>query len=246
MRSRPHRLLATVVVVAALATVRDAGATACPAADAEAKVGDIDSEVRLAYLAKAFDREVSAVDTWSWTWGSVYTAGATAEGVGLAESHDHGTRIDLTVGVVATTFGAVSLYGLPLKLTLPLRAARRRWDDADRCEVVARAERTLVSVESNQALANGPLAHIGNVAVNAGLFLLLGLGYGRWPSAALSGGVGVAVGETNAFTQPHHLREVLARYRSGQLEDASPAAVTWSIVPVVEPHLQGARFAVAW
>jgi len=245
-RSRHARraLVAAVLLGSGLATT-GARADACPApADAPA-VAQLGSAERLEFLARAFDREIHDVDVWSWTWGSVYTAGTIAQAAALPLTHDRGARTDLTVGVISTAVGAVSLYGLPLQLTLPLRASRRRWDDTDRCAVLARAERTLVSVESDQALANGLLAHLGNVAVNAGIALILGLGYGRWTSAALSGGVGVAVGEANAFTQPHHLRGVLARYRSGQL--AEPAGgLAWSLRPVVAGGMSGALLTVAW
>ena len=139
----------------------------------------------------------------------------------------------------------MSLYGLPLKLTLPLRASRRHWDDPDRCAVLARAERTLVGVEDNQRVANGILAHAGNLLVNAGIALILGLGYGRWTSAAISAGVGVAVGEANAFTQPHHLRDVLVRYRTGQLSPIH-ASVAWSVVGVLTHDMHGFALTASW
>jgi len=237
-------VFAVVVLSSGLVSAR-ARAEVCPAPADAPSVEQVDAGERLDYLARAFDREIETIDIWSWTWGSVYTAGTIAEGVGLSLSRDPGARTDLTVGVIATAVGAVSLYALPLKLTLPLRASRRHWDDSDRCAILAQAERTLIRVEKDQAVANGPLAHIGNVVVNAGLVLILGLGYGRWTSAAISGGVGVAVGEANAFTQPHHLRDVLARYRAGQLGTREPA-VAWSVSPVVERRMSGAMLTVSW
>ena len=195
--------------------------------------------------ARAFDREIYDVDAWSWTWGSVYTAGTIALGVALSLAHDHGTRIDLTVGAISAGFGAVSLYVLPLKLTVPLRVSRAHWDASDRCAALARAERTLISVEKDQALATGVFAHLGNVAVNAAIVLILGLGYGQWTSAGVSGGIGVAIGEANVLTQPHHLRDVLARYRSGQL-DAPEAKVAWSVIPVLTHRMSGGALTVAW
>jgi hypothetical protein len=236
---------AAALVLASSLSAADAVAEVCPAPEDAQAVAQIDSAPRLQYLARAFDREVEDIDRWSWIWGSVYTAGTVAQGVALSLTHDPGTRTDLTVGAISAAVGAVSLYGLPLKLTLPLRAARRHWNDPDPCAVLARAERTLVSVEKDQAFANGPLAHIGNIAVNAGIALILGLGYGRWPSAAISAGVGVTIGEANAFTQPHHLRDVLARYRAGRL-DASPATVSWSIVPVIAKQGSGAALILSW
>jgi hypothetical protein len=241
---RSPGVLATAAVAVSLAA-RDAHADSCPAPEEAPAVASVASEERLDYLARAFDREVHDIDAWSWTWGSVYSSGTIALGVALSETRDRGIRTDLTVGVISAAVGAVSLYGLPLKLTLPLRASRRSWDDPDRCAVLARAERTLVSVERDQRLANGILAHVGNLVANAGIALVLGLGYGRWTSAAISAGVGVGVGETNAFTQPHHLREVLARYRSGQL-GAVHAGVAWSVAGVFTREMTGVAFTASW
>jgi hypothetical protein len=234
--------------VAALApslVVPNARADVCPAPEDAPAVAHADPGERLDYLARTFDREIYDVDAWSWTWGSVYAAGTVVEGVALSLTHDPAARIDLTVGVLSTGFGAVSLYVLPLKLTLPLRAARAHWNAPDLCAPLARAEHTLVSVESDQALATGVFAHLGNVAVNAAIVLILGVGYGHWTAAALSGGIGVAVGETNVLTQPHHLRDALLRYRSGQF-DAPERKVAWSLLPVVTHRMSGAMLTVSW
>ncbi len=235
--------------LALLARPEPASAAPCPAPETAPPLATVDGTARAAFLAAAFDREVRDVDVWSWTWSGVYVAGTIAQGVGLALTHDPGTKVDLTVGVISTGFGAVTLGVLPLQLTLPLRAARARLasaSPADACAALAHAEETLVKVESDQALANGILAHAGNVAVNVGIALILGLGYGRWTSAAVSGGVGVAVGEANAFTQPHHLRKVLARYRAGDLGEAPAPAIAWRLVPVVSRELTGARLQVTF
>ena len=233
-------LLVFALALGASLTAHNARAEVCLAPEGAPALAQVDVDERLDYLARAFDREIRDVDAWSWTWGSVYTAGTVALGVALSQTHDHETRVDLTVGVISAGFGAVSLYALPLKLTVPLRIARAHWDAPDRCATLARAERTLVNVEKDQSLATGILAHLGNVAVNAAIALILGVGYGQWTSAALSGGIGVAIGEANVFTQPHHLREVLTRYRSGHL-DAPEAKVAWSVTTRAKPTCRPSR-----
>jgi hypothetical protein len=211
---------------------------------AEAIAG-IDREERLAYLGRAFDREVSDIDQWSWAWGGVYAAGAAAQAAALPLVDDHGKRIDLYVGVASTSFGALTLTLLPLQLTVPLRLARRHFGDADRCAALARAEATLFSVDKDQRLATSWVGHVGNILVNVGIGLILGLGFDRWPSAALSMGVGIAIGEGNAFTQPHHLRDVIERYRSGRFDLMAPR-MTWAVVPIAGPQMSGAAVRVSW
>jgi hypothetical protein len=184
-------------------------------------LASVDAESRLHFLEWAFDREIRDVDIWSWTWGSVYVAGSAAQGIVAGVTSDRGLRIDLTVGSIAAGFGALSLFGLPLRVTLPLRDARGAWSDADRCRLLAQAEATLVEASDRERLATSWVPHVGNVLLNAGIALILGLGYGRWQSAAISGGIGVAVGEANVLSQPHHLPGLLERYRAGRLEEAS-------------------------
>jgi hypothetical protein len=249
---RGHRFVFAAAVLGSTAGLAStqARAAVCPAPEWAPAVATIDSEERIEYLTRAFDREVRAIDTWSWTWGGIYAAGTIGQGIALGLTTDHATKIDLAVGTIAAGFGALSLTLLPLKLTLPLRSAsaaaeEKRLGD-DPCLALAGAERTLVRVAKDQAFSTGIVGHIGNVAVNLGIALILGFGYGHWVSAAVSGGIGLAIGETNAFTQPHHLAEVLEHYSSGGLDPTPPKLSSWSVVPVVSPSMSGATVVFAW
>lgn len=226
-----RRWIQTAALVAALGALpRSAAALTCPAPPDAPALANVDAEVRLAFLARAFDREIADVDLWSWTWGSVYVAAGAVQGVAIAfVGGNQGARIDLSVGAISAGVGALSLYGLPLRVTLPLRAARREWGDADRCRVLADAETTLVSVAATQRISGGWIPHVGNLVFNAGLFLILGWGFGRWTSAALSAGIGTAVGEANVLTQPHRMPRVLDRYLEGHVDDAPPAGLFASV-----------------
>jgi hypothetical protein len=123
------KLLRGLFTVAALATLglfaRRAQAATCPADTAE--LAGLDSEVRLRFLADTFDREIRNVDIWSWTWASVYGAAAVTQAAIIPVVSDHGVRTDLTVGAISASVGAVTLFGLPLAITLPLRSVRREW-----------------------------------------------------------------------------------------------------------------------
>lgn len=175
-------------------------------------------EARLAFLSRAFDREIRDVDIWSWTWGSLYAGATVAQAALIPVESDHGVKTGLAVGAVSAGAGSLFLYVLPLQITLPLRGARARWNEGEMCQRLARAEHALATGAKAQALSSGPVPHIGNVLVNVGIALILGLGYGQWKSAAISAGVGTAIGEANAFTQPHRLPGVLERYRRGEIE----------------------------
>jgi hypothetical protein len=223
------RFVVAGALVVGLSTAAPAAALECPAGPgASAALASIDAEARLQFLQWAFDREIRDVDLWSWTWGSAYVGATTAQGIIAGVTHDHGLRTDLTVGSAAAGFGALSLFGLPLRVTLPLRDARRLWSDADRCRLLAAAEATFAEVVDREKMANGWIPHAGNVLLNAGIALLLGWGFKRWESAGISGAVGVAVGEANIFTQPHRLPRLLDGYRAGRLEENNAPAIALS------------------
>jgi hypothetical protein len=196
--ARRRRIACGLVVAAALlARGADADASPCPAPPDAPALAELDADARIAFLERAFDREIAAIDLWSWTWGSIYVGAAVVQSVAIPLVHAYGTRVDLAVGAVSAGIGSVSLFALPLEITLPLRAARRDADDTQRCRLLADLEATLFRVEKQQRLSTGWVPHAGNVAFNAALAVVLGWGFGRWPSAALSAGIGTAVGEAN-------------------------------------------------
>ncbi len=244
--ARRSRVVCALVVGAGVLTSgAHAWAASCPAPQDAPALADMNAEARIAFLEKAFDREIADVDLWSWTWGSIYAGVAVAQAVVIPLVHDYGTHVDLAVGAVSAGIGAISLFGLPLEITLPLRTARLHGDDAQRCRLLAELEATLFRVEKQQRLATGWVPHAGNVAFNAALALVLGWGFGRWPSAAISAGIGTAVGETNILTQPHHLSQVIDLYRGGVLDDPG-APVSWSFTPLVARGEAGVSLGIAF
>ena len=125
---------------------------------------------------------------------------------------------------------------------------RHHWNNPDRCEVIARAERTLVSVQKDQARATGVVPHIVNIAANVAIAVGLTVGFGQYRSGPISGIIGTAIGEGNAFSQPSNLKGVLQRYRAGQLDgEAAPVSkVGWGVAPLVGPQAGGASLVLSW
>jgi len=221
----------------------------CPAPDDAPLVASVDPQQRIDFLSKAFDEEIRATDLWSWSLGTVFTLGGATQAVVLPiYKHDRATSIDLTVGAITFGIGAVSLFVTPLQITLPLRHARKELQAADRCAALASAEKTLVQIAHEEAKQTGWFPHVANVVVNGIAVSILAFGYGHGQQAAFSGGIGISVGEANAFSQPHNLKDVLARYRSGVL-DGPPAPTSklgWTVVPMVSPGAAGAGVALTF
>jgi len=247
---RHQRVLLGVLTAAVSLTMFEGHAHAdmCPAPNDAPGVASIDAQQRLDYLARAFDEEVRTTDIWSWTLGSAFTVGAVAQASLIPAYPFHASNVDLSVGSVSMGVAALTLWVLPLQITLPLRDARKHWNDGGQCEALARAERTLASVQKDQARATGVVPHVVNILANTGIMLILGLGYDHWKVGIVSGFVGTGIGEGNALTQPSNLGEVLARYRSGQLDALTPPVpkVAWGVVPTVNQQMAGASFALSW
>ena len=227
--------VSTAILLTLCLSASSAEGETCTPFEGRAALADVEAADRLAFLGRAFDRETRDVELWSILWGSTYGTAAAVQASILPFAHDYGLRVDLTAGAISAAFGSVLLFGLPLRVTLPLTSVRRRFDDPKRCRVLADAESALVSAAALQALSSGWAPHIGNVVVNAVLGLILGVGYGRWESAAISVSAGIAVGEANVLTQPHHLPAALAQYRMGRLGTGTPSLAVghrvWRIAP---------------
>jgi len=144
-------------------------------------------------------------------------------------------------------FGGASLIGLVPLVVTPLKVMGddKRLEESeaealgtDPCVSLAGAEELLLHDAANEAEGRSLLFHGGNVVVNAGVFFIIGAGFGHWTSATISMLTGIATGEIMIFTQPLGALNALQAYRRGDL--AFPrAAVRVAIVPLVARNASG-------
>jgi len=109
---------------------------------------------------------------------------------------------------------------------------------ADPCVALARAEELLNRDAANEAQGRSLLFHGGNVVVNAGIFLIIGAGFGHWTSATISLLTGIATGEIMIFTQPVGALKALRQYRRGDFGSPS-AGVRIGIAPLLAKEGSG-------
>ena len=238
LRALPTPAFAVCALAAATITLHPklAYAGPCPLVELrDEPIADVDVETRLRLLARVIDDEVRAVDRWSIGWGSGYAAVSALQVAAIPVIHDPGMRRGLIVDAAGAGFGSMTYYLLPVQITVPLRAVRKQWSEPNRCAVLAAAERELSKQVKLERLARTPLTQIFNAAVNVGLSLAMGLGYGQWRTAGISFAVGIASGEAAAFTQPLELYQAEQRYRTGQLGERGAAKATgmsWGLGPI--------------
>jgi hypothetical protein len=219
-----------------------ARADLCPAPPGSLALGSEDSEVRLSFLLRAMDEDSRHLATWSLVWGSAY-ATALAGQLTAIPLVQGGIRVDLSAGAIAAAVGSASLYLLPLRITGRAHFEPQVLEDSDRCKVLAQVEQRFFEAAQIDRLSGGWIAHAGNLAINAALALVLGLGYGRWTSAGISAAVGLAVGEANLWTQPHGFIADQARYLElGTHRDVDRGG-SWVMIPIATRSFAGAAIA---
>jgi hypothetical protein len=215
------------VFLAVLATSGSAttcahAATRCPvgAGGGEA-LAKVDGEARLTWIDAHLSATAHRARVWTWGWGIGIVA-ATLGNLAPLPFVAKGDRIDWYVGAGTTIVGIVPLLIAPLDVVddarrLHLRVAEESTAD-NVCRLLADAEQSLVRDAKNQSDGQRWWLHVGNVLLNTGVGLFLGLGYHHWGAGAWNAFGGSAIGEAIILTQPTGTMEDLRRYRTGELD----------------------------
>ncbi len=208
------------VLVVMLATA--AHAQHCPAPPgAASQLADLDARARLEHIQHELGRTASRANVWRWGWGLGIVAATAGNLVLIPVLDSRASRIDLYVGAATTIVGLVPLLLMPLKVLRDHPALDREVaHGGDLCVLLADAERRLARDADNEADGRAWWLHAGNVLLNGGVGLFLGLEYHHWTSGIINAVGGSIVGEAIIFTQPTGDIGALRRYRRGDLADA--------------------------
>jgi hypothetical protein len=204
--------------IAAWVAAASFAALALPACPARA-AGD-DCAARLAWIDARLARTGHRARVWSWSWGlglGALTVGSLALVPFVADEE----RPDWYVSGFTSAVGILPLMIAPLEVMHDATDLHARLAvlpaDADRCALVADAERRLARDAEGEAAGRAWWNHALNVAVNGGAGLFLGLAYDRWQSGLVTAVVGTAIGEAMIFTQPVDSVEDERAYRAGAI-----------------------------
>jgi hypothetical protein len=224
-------------VVAVPGWSRAQGGTRCPTA---AGLGDgpaaISGETRLAWIDARLAHTARSARRWTWGWG-LGIGVATVANLAPLPFVARADRVDWYTGAATTAVGVVPLLIAPLDVIADSRALHTRVSDAatlsasaradpavagetssDVCVLVADAESLLLRDAKNQSDGQRWWLHAGNVVLNVGVGLFLGLGFHHWGAGALNAVSGSIIGEAIILTQPTGTIEDLSRYRLGALQ----------------------------
>jgi hypothetical protein len=190
----------------------------------DGRLGAIDAERRLRFIDAELARSAHRASVWVWGWSVALGVGTIGNLVPVPFVRAD-ERIDWYTGAVTTVIGIVPLLALPPEVIADARQLHTRLGargTTDVCALLSDAETRLVRDAENQADGRRWWVHVGNVIVNAGVGLFLGLGYHHWVAGALNAASGATIGEIIIFTQPTDTIDGLRRYRAGAVDDGAP------------------------
>ena len=176
-----------------------------------------DLRERAAFIRLQLQVDARHARIWSYTWMAIYSS-LTAGQFIAAPLVSHADGLDLYVGGGAAVLGLAPLVITPLKVMGDEMHMGGLEDDVANqtsCPRLFEMEELLEQDAANEAQGHSLLFHGGNVVVNAGIFFIIGSGFGHWTSATISLLTGIATGEIMIFTQPVGAERTLRQYRRG-------------------------------
>lgn len=206
----------------------------------EPELQHLSAETRLHFIRERLRIDARHARIWSYSWGAIYSSLATGQLV-AAPLVSHASGLDLYVGSGAALIGVIPLVVTPLKVMgdeKRLDELEAEAPETDPCVALARAEELLNRDAANEARGQSLLFHGGNVVVNAGIFFIIGAGFGHWTSATISLLTGIATGEIMILTQPVGALKALRQYRRGDFGSPS-AGVRMGIAPLLAKDRSG-------
>jgi hypothetical protein len=195
-------------------------------------LGEVPAPERLAWIDAHLSHTARRASQWTWGWGTGIVVATAVNLVPLAfVSPDH--RIDWYVGAATTIVGIVPLVIAPLDVIGDARGLRAAIDahppDADLCPLLADAEARLARDAANQADGQRWWLHVGNVVLNTGVGLFLGIGYHHWEAGSFNAVFGSLIGEAIILTQPTGSIEDARAYRAGALGRPPTTALSLAV-----------------
>jgi hypothetical protein len=189
-----------------------------------------DASERFEYLHANLKRTAEAGQTWYYSWLIGYGVVAAGSAVVVAAVDTRVDRIRWGVGGATTLVGIAStLFSRPASISEFRRLDSAATSKNDACENLSLVTAALERASADEKFARFWLWHVGNVLLNTGAGLIIGLTTNDWTSAALNIGAGIAIGEVQLFTIPTGATRTLATYPSGHLDAAfSPLRISAS------------------
>ena len=189
---------------------------------AYAEPSDEEVNDKLAFIERRLDAGTAEANRWSYAWFTTFGTLAVGQfGVALGVK-DPGFRADMAVGAVSSAFGVLPFALLPFtpRFAASQLAAWPERTPEERRKKLVRAEELLKKSAEVERLGHGWVPQIAGIGVSVGFGLVLSLGYNRIRTGMMNTAVGIALVETQIFTQPTTAIDDWNDYQKGSLHGA--------------------------
>ncbi len=226
------------VIVLLAAALAQAGECPIPQGASPA-LAAVDGEARLAFIQRGMRYAAHKARVWAWSSAGVLMAVGNFQLLGALKVPDRGERIDLWVGAASLAFSVAQMAAVPPLVTIDQwtvdRHVRRAAAGADRCALLAEAEKFLKRDAVSEERGTGLAMQAVTLFFNIGTGAVLGIAFNRWDSAATSIFIGSALGELQILSQPTESVRLLERYRAGDMtpRKGEKTAMQWHLLPTV-------------
>jgi hypothetical protein len=212
-RSRAH--VAAVALGIAIVAASPAGRAACPSV-ARGSLSEPGSRLSGQWLYEAQVRDAHRARTWRYAWSGIN--GALAVGsFAIMPFVERDRRIELAVGGVYSTVGAVFTWFVPLEVE---SALDRRGPAVPLCQGLRLEEDYAAVAAADEAGRVTWPWHALNVGAGALYTAIMGFGLDQWTNGIIDGVLTIAVGETQLLTQPTRLASQWDAYSRAKTQHA--------------------------
>jgi len=198
-----------------------------------AEISNAELEQRLKFIETRLARQSPNAQYWQHGWTGFHAASAAAQAVLAVDADDSDDEINYLVGAVKSTGALAQLLIRPLPAVqsatrfqaLPSRSHE------DRVHKLAQGEALLHENADRAATRSGWRRHLIGIGAN----LLGGVAiaaFGDSSDAVTSTLLGIAVSETNIWTEPSRAVNDLEDYQNNKWAQRETSEVSWRVVPL--------------
>ena len=208
-----------------------------------AEISNAELEQRLKFIETRLARQSPNARVWQHGWTGFHAASAVVQGVLAVDADDSDDEVNYLVGAVKST-GALAqmlIRPLPAVQSATRFQALPSLSREERLHKVAQGEALLHENADRAATRSGWRRHLIGVGAN----LLGGVAiaaFGNSSDAVTSTLLGIAVSETNIWTEPSRASNDLEDYQNNKWMQRQTSEVSWHIVPLARRVEVNIRF----
>jgi len=199
------------------------------------QMSDAELDQRLKFIATRLAKRTPGARRWQYGWTGFYAVSAAAQTALAVETDDNDDEVNYIVGAVKSSGALAQMLIKPLP-AVQSSARLQAMPSQSRAERLRKLEQGEALLRENAARAAGRSGwkrHLIGIGVN-----LVGgavtAAYGDSDDAVTSTLIGIAVSETNIWTEPWRTTDDLRDYQNNGWAGRGASQATWRLVPMAD------------